>query len=76
MVNQIYKNPTEPECTGCSHIHKGSIMGVETCLTYAFPEAKWSARFCPMATHINLSGPSVDKKVDPIKASKKMMKGK
>lgn len=59
------------KCLGC-----GNMDSFRTCRIYWFPYAKWNAgRMCPMATHVAKKGPAAVKALDPIKASKKMMKG-
>ena len=72
--------PIIDRCTGC-----GNIMGqppllevpaVNKCRVFINPEAKWSAGNCVMATHLKKKVEMEAKALDPIKASKRKMKGK
>lgn len=69
-MNKIIKTRTPLECAGCQHEDRDL-----KCLVYAYPETKWSAGNCPMATHVVRKDPAAAKELDPIKASKRKMKG-
>jgi hypothetical protein len=72
--------PIIDKCEGCSRIQGEpgllpEMPEIRTCLASMFPAAKWKNGNCNLATHIKKE----EKKkvfVDPIKASKMMMKGK
>lgn len=61
--------PVVQECEGCDH-REGNF-----CNCYAFPEAKWGRRKCPMATHLQKSA-AAKKDLNPLKASKRKARGK
>jgi hypothetical protein len=70
-VKNLVPNVIIDKCieSGC-HLHD-----LGACLVYSCPEAKWlHERKCPMAPAIRRVEKS-ERPVDPIKASKKMMKG-
>jgi len=62
--------PVISKCLGCEHIKSGTH-----CDTYMFPETKWSAGNCPRATNVEKTAEIV-KPLDPIKASKRKVRGK
>jgi len=67
------------KCVGCTKILAQETMfqggPVFICMAYLDPPAKWRIGNCPMATHLQKE---IKKQgfVDPLKASKKSMKGK
>ena len=58
------------KCVGCNKAIK--IDDVYKCKVYSNPLSKWSYGInCPMATHIKKEKIIIEKKLNPIKASKK-----
>ena len=62
--------PVVNQCQGCTHIFGNR------CRIYFFPETKWIAGVCPMATHRKKAVEQEAKFVNPLKASKRKAKGK
>ena len=70
MANNLCPNRLVPECL----LSKCIKHDLGACLVYSCPEAKWLfERKCPMAPRVKVEEKVVN--VDPIKKSKKMMKG-
>jgi hypothetical protein len=57
------------QCQGCAHTMESG--GATYCETYASPKVKWSFGTCNFATHIERPEPAEQKKVNPLKASKR-----
>ncbi len=64
------REPIIDKCVGCENTE------MEFCRVYAYPKAKWSAGNCPLNTHIKKAAEEQKKALDPIKASKRKIKGK
>lgn len=64
--------PIIDECMGCHYVFTKSD-GANVCVPYWNPMAKWRLG-CPMATNRAVEK-IVEKKVNPLKASKKAKKG-
>ena len=67
------------KCDGCKHEAEvqptqGNSCGLG-CEVYSNPRAMWRRGNCPMATHVAKTVHE-DKKVNPLKASKRAKKGK
>ena len=63
--------PVVKECVGCPRALKD-----ETCMSYASPTSKWrGGHRCPLAPVIRGTA-NTQKQLDPIKKSKRAMKGK
>jgi len=63
------KLPIIEKCLGCKEIEDGG-----TCKSYLVPSALWRRGACPRATHLEkIVKP--DMKLNPIKASKRGIKG-
>lgn len=62
--------PIVDKCKGC-----GNTTGV-ICRIYTHPDGKWNTGNCPMATHIKKVEEMKTKMLNPLKASKRGMKGK
>ena len=70
MANNLCPNRLVPECL----LSKCIKHDLGACLVYSCPEAKWLfERRCPMAPRLVIA--KEVKHVDPLKKSKKMMKG-
>ncbi|MFO7761524.1 MAG: PxxKW family cysteine-rich protein [Thermodesulfobacteriota bacterium] len=69
LYNSGFFNPIVEECEGCDRIIK--VNNNKYCKTYAFPEAKWRLGLCNFATHKKLTIKGGQKKVNPIKSSKR-----
>lgn len=69
--NEGHCNPVSEQCDGCNQIKE--FPNGRYCLTYGNPEAKWTLGRCNFATHIKMEK-KVEKKVNPLKASKRMSK--
>lgn len=74
------RQPIVEKCYGCGKTITQMVMltgevEVLFCGTYLDPTSKWRIGNCPMATHLQKE---IKKQgfVDPLKASKKSMKGK
>ena len=52
------------------------VPDVKRCRVYLYPEAKWGAGNCVLATHLKKKPDTKIKAMDPIKKSKRAMKGK
>ena len=71
--------PIDPRCHGCGNIITQPPMlevpALNLCRIYLNPAAKWSAGNCPMGTHPKSKLEMEQKFVDPIKKSKRQMRG-
>jgi hypothetical protein len=65
--------PVIEECTGCHYVFMAPNGGPSVCVPYWNPAAKWRLG-CPMATN-RVVEKVEQKKVNPLKASKKAKKG-
>ena len=54
-------------CNGCKRIQEDTNV----CGVYSAPVFRWSFGICPMATHKKVEEKVDDKKVNPLKASKR-----
>ncbi|HOI10152.1 MAG TPA: PxxKW family cysteine-rich protein [Myxococcota bacterium] len=63
-----------PQCEGCAHVTASGEN--KYCNAYSNPAAKWMAGSCNLGTHVQRKLGGETKKVNPLKASKKAMKGK
>jgi hypothetical protein len=62
------------QCVGCAHVQ--DIGETKFCKAYADPASKWQFGSCNLGTHVVRKLGGEVKKVNPLKASKKAMKGK
>ena len=63
------------KCEGCKHILE--FEGSNFCKTYPDPSSKWINIECHLATHVKRAEKKVEaKSINPLKASKRMAKGK
>lgn len=62
------------QCVGCAHVQE--IGESKYCRAFADPAAKWMFGTCNLGTHVVRKLGGEVKKVNPLKASKKAMKGK
>jgi hypothetical protein len=61
-------------CVGCGHVQ---VIGEgKFCKAFVDPAAKWMFGSCNLGTHVQRKLGGETKKVNPLKASKKAMKGK
>lgn len=65
--------PIVEKCEGCAHIIEKS--GQKYCDVFPDPAFKWSVGYCNFATHIKVEA-KTEKKINPLKASKRMVSGK
>ncbi len=73
MLFGTEKQVIVPQCEGCAHVVvKGDA---KYCDAFINPAAKWIDGQCNLANHI-LRKTDASKNVNPLKASKKAMKGK
>ena len=63
-----------PQCEGCGNIL--AVDGKKLCKAYPDPAAKWQFGSCNLATHVQRKLGTDQKKVNPLKASKKAAAGK
>ncbi len=62
------------QCEGCAHVQ---VIGEgKFCKAFNDPAAKWMFGSCNLGTHVVRKLGGEVKKVNPLKASKKAMKGK
>jgi hypothetical protein len=61
-------------CIGCAHVQ--AIGEGKFCKAFVDPAAKWMFGSCNLGTHVQRKLGGEVKKVNPLKASKKAMKGK
>ena len=68
------KRPVVPECSGCFKIEDDGVF----CSAYIDPASRHRFCICPLKTTeiIEVEGKSNKKKVNPIKRSKRMAKGR
>ncbi len=69
LYSSGFFNPVIEECDGCERIIE--VESTRYCKTYAFPEAKWRLGLCNFATHKKPEIKGGQKKINPIKASKR-----
>lgn len=67
------REPIVIQCDGCDKIIVG-LDFIMHCLIYIIPASKWRMGDCPMATHL-IKQTKGTPKINPLKASKKKMKG-
>ena len=65
---------TVEKCVGCAHVQ--TIGEGQFCKAFSDPATKWMFGSCNLGTHIVRKLGGETKKVNPLKASKKAMKGK
>lgn len=72
VVNGFLVSPTIDKCEGCDRIRE--FEGQKYCSSYPMPERKWTNGRCNFATHIKVEVAAAAK-LNPLKASKRAMKG-
>jgi len=65
------RKPIIEKCVGCTKITPDNF-----CAVYINPEGKWLIGGCGVSTHISKLTTETSKKLNPIKASKRMKKKK
>ena len=70
---EILKEPIIEACSGCGRITQNEQD--EVCKVYPVPKAMWRNKNCIMATHIKKEV-FEEKKMDPLKKSKRSMRKK
>jgi hypothetical protein len=66
------KTPVVEQCKGCTYVQEDQL-----CKVYYWPDMKWGdSRKCPMCSTTAKEVVQEKKALDPIKASKRMVKGK
>lgn len=68
------KQAIVPQCEGCTHVTGSG--DARFCDAFNNPAAKWMTGACNLGTHVQRKAGDAAKKVNPLKASKKAMKGK
>jgi len=66
-------HPVVEQCAGCDYIR--SFPTGEYCAIYAEPASRWALGDCAFATHLDKTKGAVDSKLNPVKASRRSMKG-
>ena len=61
--------PIADKCEGCENIH--DWPSGRYCKLFAAPETKWVMGICNMATHVKVDEVKEQKRVNPLKASKR-----
>jgi hypothetical protein len=61
--------PVVERCEGCSRVEEWSAG--RYCTSYPLPEKRWTLGLCNLATHIKIGEESVQKALNPLKASKR-----
>ena len=56
-------------CEGCKRVEERDSQNF--CAVYSSPVFRWSFGICPMATHKKVEEKVEDKKLNPLKASKR-----
>ena len=78
MKIQFAPQPIHENCKGCTKVNAAT----QTCIAYENPTAKWEPRpgttlaedkilYCPLASHFDALPEEIQKKINPIKASKR-----
>ncbi len=62
------------QCDSCAHIV--SYEGAQFCKTYADPSTKWLLGKCNFATNVVKEGVKENKRINPLKESKRRSKGR
>ena len=61
--------PVVERCEGCGRIEEWPTG--HYCSSYPVPEKRWTLGLCNLATHIKIEEASVQKALNPLKASKR-----
>jgi hypothetical protein len=67
----LTKTQVIDKCLGCKKITEDNF-----CEAYINPEGKWAVGGCGISTHISKLSEEVKKKINPLKASKRLKKKK
>ena len=62
------------QCQGCGHVI--AVADKNYCQAFPDPASKWVFGSCNLATHVVRKFAAAEKKVNPLKASKKAAQGK
>lgn len=63
------------QCAGCNHVTK--LDDKEFCKKYPEPALKWLLGPCNLATHVKVEEKEAEvKKINPLKAAKRMSRGR
>ena len=66
-------HPIVDQCVGCGHIRK--FPTGEYCALYADPATRWAFGDCPFATHLGKAKTTEERRLNPVKASKRSIAG-
>ncbi len=72
-VNGFVIDPCVEQCAGCERVREFDAQ--QFCSSYPNPASKWAGGRCNFATHIKAAA-SAQAKVNPLKASKRAVKGR
>jgi hypothetical protein len=72
----VEREPIIIECVGCIHTTVGPAPGVSTCNAYVTPAAQWRRGKCALASHLQKKEVRDEKKVNPLKQSRRNAKGR
>ena len=61
--------PVVDQCEGCGHLEQWPTG--KYCARYAAPASKWQFGICNMATHVKIEEKKEERKINPLKASKR-----
>lgn len=61
--------PVVAQCDGCDNVQEWPTG--KYCSMYAAPAIKWTVGICNMASHVQVEKKTTDKKLNPLKASKR-----
>jgi hypothetical protein len=71
----LYREVVITKCEGCSKIVRQqqlfNLGDAEYCSVYLSPASKWRIGNCPMATHIKREAVVDEKKINPLKQSRR-----
>jgi len=73
-MKEVLKEPIVEACSRCDRITQSKQ--IQVCKVYLVPEAMWRNKNCLMATHIEKKVIKEEKKLNPLKKSKRSMKKK
>ena len=64
-------HPIVEQCEGCQRVME--LASGKMCLSFTEPKIKWSKGTCPLATHVKREYKVTNRRLNPLKASKRSM---
>lgn len=65
---------TVEQCEGCQRVVEFPTGNY--CMSFTEPELKWASGTCPLATHVKRDVQASNRRLNPLKASKRAMNGR